>query len=638
MATVEMKNMTQTVNGKVTREAKDDSAMDRGKFYWWKKNGDDQEEQLANEIAGTVTFLKKQNSAREEQLLRSTRLYGNSYSYNVFGGSLNRLNTTDPGSTRISYNLCSSVIDTLTAQIAKNKVVPTFITSGGIWGMQRKAEKLSKFVEGAFYENNVHEKMVYQFRDGGVWGTGITHVYRDDKDRAAVERVFPHELEVDMMEAATTSPRQLHRTKIADRQVIAEMFPEHEDDIMQAAPISYQDSGAIGTAADLIKVVESWHLRSGEEAKDGLRVISLPDTGKILLKEEYKKDYFPFVFFNYSKHLIGFWGQGACERLQNLQGELNRLMILIQKSMWMGGSFKVLLENGSKVVSQHLNNEVGALIHYSGTKPEYITPPMIQQDIYPYVDSLITKGYQQEGVSQLAASNLKPMGVNSGAALRTYDNIADDRQLFIGQQIENACLETARQMIEVMKDVYKEKGKYTVNYPNTNFLESIDWGDIDLERDEYWLKAFPTSELPEEPVAKLETVQEYMQAGLISPRAGRRLLSMPDVEMSDHLANAAEELICKSIEDILYDKEMVRPDSEWDLQLAKQLSLQYMNYAKLNNCPEDRLLMLREFMGYIDEELGLTAPPAPMPGAEMPLANPMPTPQSNMVPNVAGAA
>ena len=210
---------------------------------------------------------------------------------------------------------------------------------------------------------------------------------------------------------------------------------------------AFVDLAGAGTAADLITVTESWHLRSSSEADDGLHAICVDNA--VIYKEQWDKDYFPFAFFHYNKRLLGFWGQGACERLQNLQGEINRLMILIQRSMWMGGSFKVLVENGSRVVSQHLNNDVGSIINYTGTPPQYVTPPMIQQDIYPYVDALIAKGFQQEGVSQLAASSLKPQGVDSGAALRTFDDIGDDRFLFIGQEMETFFLEIARQMIEV---------------------------------------------------------------------------------------------------------------------------------------------------------------------------------------------
>ena len=639
--TVERSNMTQTVSGKVTREAKKET-NELAKYYWWKKvdlKSDEMDSELGKEIAATLMYLTHHQKGRVEQLTVGTRLYGNSNAYSGIGASFGRVGATaSPSASRISFNLCASIIDTLTAQMAKLKIVPTFITSGGVWGMQRKAENLNKFIEGAFYEDKTQTKGTYQTRDASIWGDGILYVYRNDEDRAATERVLPHELLVDLVESVVGPARQIHRVKICDRAVAAALFPDAEAEIMAAQPANYKDLGADGSASDLITLSESWHLKSGKKAKDGFRVITLIDSAKVLIKEEWNKKYFPFVILPYKKRPMGFWGQGACERLQSLQGEINRLMITVQKAMWMGAGFKILSHVTDRVPTQHFTNEITSIIKWSGNiKPEYIAPTFIQGEISPYIDGLVAKGYQQEGVSQMSASNVKPIGVNSGTALRTYDQIAEDRQLFFSQSVEESRLEVARQMIEVIKDVYKEKGSYKVSFPNTNFLESVDWADINLNMDEYWLKQFPTSELPEEPMDKLETVQEYAQAGFISPRAARRLLSMPDVEMSDKLANAAEELICKSIEDILYDGKDVRPDSEWDLQLAQSLSLQYMNYAKLNNCPEARLQKLRRFMGYVNDALGLTQPPPPQPQATnvVPMANPQPTPTSALIPNVA---
>lgn len=630
---ISKESMTQTVDGKVTREAKEEKNA-RGKHFWWKKADDPDE--MAREIAGTIQFLSKHQSTRMDQLTASTRLYGNNANYNLLGAAFTRASATTnaPTSTRISFNVVGSIVDTLTAQIAKNKVVPTFITSGGIWGMQRKAELLTKFSEGLFYEQDAHEKTTYQFRDAGVWGDGIIHVYRTEHDRVGWERVLPHELLVDIVESIVTVPRQLHRVKVADRAVLLECYPDAEELIMEASPASYLDLGGTGTAADLVVVAQSWHLKSGSKAKDGICVMSLPESGKTISSEEYDKDYFPFAILPYNKRQLGFWGQGVAERTQNIQGEINRNMIVIQKSLWLQGGPKIFISNTSKIVQQHLNNDLGTLI--TGNEPPiYLTPPAVQPEIYTWVDSLIQKAYQQEGVSQLAASNVKPLGVDSGTALRTYDQIAEDRNLFVGQRCENNTLELLRQSIEVVKDIHKEKGTYKVNYPNTNFIEEIDWSDINLKGDEYWLKAFPTSELPEEPVAKLQTVKEYAQAGVISPRAMRRLLAMPDVEMADKLANAAEELICKTIEDILYDgDDSVVPDQEWDLVLAKDYCLKYLNYAKLNNCPNSRLEMLRDFMSQIDDDLGLTQPPPPPPMPVQPMANPQPTPTSDLIPNV----
>jgi len=389
------------------------------------------------------------------------------------------------------------------------------------------------------------------------------------------------------------------------------MAEEIEDKKERAAAIeavrnaksdSFVDLGSTGTVGDLVAVLESWHLRSGPNTDDGKHVICVGD--QKVITEPYEKDYFPFPMFHYNKKLLGFWGTSACTRLMNLQQEVNRLMILIQRSMWMGGSFKVLLHTTSKVVSQHVNNDVGALIRWAGNvEPKYITPPMIQQDIYPYVDALIAKGYQQEGVSQLAASSLKPQGVDSGAALRTFDNIADDRMLFTGQEMETFALEVARQLIEVTKDIYARKKSFKVVFPQTSFLETIEWKDVKLKDDEYVLKAFPSSSLPDEPAGKLQTIQDYLQAGLLSPRSARRLLAMPDIEMSDRLYNAAENLLHKTFEDLMWeeDKKVPGPEPEWDLQLAGQLYLEYFNYAQLNNAPEKVMKRLRQWKTKLDD-------------------------------------
>jgi hypothetical protein len=649
MAKVEYANATITdEKGNVIKESREDKNNQDGRFSWWLKTGDER----AREVEATVRFLARHNSARLEQITVATRMYGNTSAFSLMGSSFTRASSVapSPSSQRISFNLCAAVVDTLTSQIAKNKIVPTISPSGAKWGNQRKAEQLSKFLSGCFYENKIQKKRRRAFKDGAIWGDGLVHIYRTADDRVGVSRCLPHEFFTDNVEAMVSGrSMQLHRVQIVDRQVLLDEFKdmdnfdEIKEIILSASPANMQEVSGQGSAGDLVTIIESWRLPSGKDTNDGAHCIEID--GRELFGEVYTKDYYPFAKFQYSEPQLGDWGQGAVERLQKLQSEINRLMILIQKSMWMGGSFKVLVKIGSKVVSQHVNNEVGAIINWAGdTPPQYITPPMIQQDIYPYVDALIEKGFKQEGVSPMQNSGEIPVGIKSGRAMRTWDKIADDRQLETGQAIEEFTLEIGRQMIEVVKDIFKEKKSYKVTWPGTKFIETIDWKDVNLQDDEYELKMFPVSSLPEEPMAKLETIQEYAQAGFLSPRAARRLMRTEDLEMSDMLAGAAEDLICKTIEDIIYDgKDDERPDGNWDLQLAKQLSIEYYNFAKVNNCPEDKLQLLRDFQGYIDEEMGLTQSTAAPLGAVangptgQPLANPQPTPQSNMVPNTVQA-
>lgn len=636
--TIERRNMTQTDSkGSVLRAPKSEAETNYN-FRWWGLD----EKEMAPAIAATILFIQRHQGSRIEQLTVSTRLYGSTSVYNLMGTAFTRASSvnSNPSSQRISFNLCESVIDTLESKMAKNKVVPTYITNGGDWQAQRKAKDLTKFTQGLFYQQNVHQKSIHCWGDSAVWGDGFVQV-GERYDKVHIERAYPHELYVDTIESLTGDPKQLHRVKLMDRDIAFELFPELEEAIATVSPANYQEIGGQGTAVDIIRVTESWHLRSGPDADDGVHVFCVGDGA---LAEIYDKDYFPFPHLRYAKRKLGWYGQGACERLQNIQGEINRCMILKQRSLWMQGSFKVLLENGSKVVAQHLNNDVGALIHYTGTPPQYITPPATNPELQQWVDTLIAYGYQQEGVSRLASTGEAPLGVDSGKALRTLNQTSDDRFLFMQQEMEDFTLEIARQSINVVKDIYSRKKKYEVIFPDVRFMETVDWGAIDLDEEQYTLKAFPTSSLSDDLTGRLSEVQELAQAGMVSPRSARRLMDMPDVEMSDSLANAQEDRLHQIFEKMLEEAEVIRFEPSFhDAQLGSQLALQYINYAEYHGCPEENVQLVRDFLEQINTEAlsqqpSVTAPVAPQGGA--PQALPEPTPTSGLIPNVpqAGAA
>lgn len=631
MAKIQRDNMTKKdAKGKVLRKPKN-TAGETANLKWWTVP----ESEMAASIAATIKVMQQKQTARIEQLLISTRLYGSTSSYNLMGAAFTRgsLGSSNPSMQRLSYNLCSSVVDTLESKMAKNKIIPTYITNGGVWDVQKKAKDLTKFTQGLFHSENVHSKLIEMFSDGAVWGDGFTYVYNNN-GKVCIERVLPHELWVDEIEAMVSEPTQLHRVKMIDRAIAAEMFPDLAEDIEKVSPATYQEIGGHMTAADLITVTESWHLPSGEDTDDGLKVISIGDG---VIKSDWKKNYFPFPHFRYNKRKLGWYGQGAVERLQNLQGEINRGMILKQRSLWMMGSFKLLLENGSKVVTQHLNNEVGTIIHYTNTPPQYVTPPATNPELQQWIDSLIDKGFSQEGVNKLQTTGEVPMGVESGKAMRTLNQIGDDRFLYVSQELEAVALEIARQAIDVIKEIYEDKGTYEVCFPDTNFVETVDWKDIDLEADQYVLKAYPTSSLSEDITGRLSEVQELAQAGFISPRTANRLMDMPDIEMNESLSNAAEDYLHKILEKMLCDGKYTPPEQFNDLTLAKQLALEYYNYGKFMNAPEKRLQLIRQFLAQVDDitQQAMQAM-APQPGAQ-PLAAPQATPTSPLIQNTAGA-
>lgn len=630
---IERASMTQTDSrGHVIREPRDNATGEAINFRWFMLP----EDQMAPAIAATIKFIQRHQGSRPAQLIESTRFYGKSNGfYNLVGSSFSRAASVanNPSSQRMSYNVIQSVIDTLESKMAKNVVLPTFVTNGGDWSNQKKAKQLTKFTQGLFYEQKFHGKSIYAWKDGAVWGDGFVYVYENNK-KVCIERVFPHELLVDIVESINGEPRQLHRVKEMDRDLAREMFPELEEHINTVSPASYQDIGGQGTSADLINITESWHLRSGPDADDGVRVICVGDGA---LCYEYDKDYFPFPHLRYTRNQLGWYGTGVCERLQNLQSELNRSLILKQKSLWMQGSFKVLLEIGSKVVSQHLNNDVATLIYYSGTPPQYVTPPATNPELQQWIDSLVNYMLAQEGISRMSTTGEAPLGVESGKALRTLVQVSDDRFAFMMQEQEEFVLEVARQAVNVARDIYNSTGKYETIFPDKRFMETIDWKDIDLKEEEYTLKAYPTSGLSDDIAGRLSEIQELTQAGMVSPRTARRLLDMPDVEVNDALANAAEDRLHQIFEMMLDEEKVVRFEPGFhDAQLAQQLAIQYINYAEERGAPEKNIQLVRDFLDQVNTE---AIQPAMAAQAQMqPQANPTAAPQSNLIQNTPQAA
>ena len=597
---------------------------------WWKLKKED----IPASIQAILGFLQQHQGSRQTQMVISSRLYGNQNVMGVNGLSYSKVASTfSQLKDRISYNVCQSVVDTVTSKMAKNKPRPYFLTSGGDYKIQRKAKKLGKFVDGLFYENEMYALGTQIFKDACVWGSGAVKVF-PSSGRVKVERALVAELYVDEVEGFYGYPRQLHQVRNVDRQVLMDEFPAYKAKILQAKR-AIPDSRSMDNISDQVTVAESWHLRSGPEAKDGLHVIVIENA--TLHSEQWDKDYFPFAFFHWTKRMHGFWGQGLIEQIQNIQLEINKLLWVIQRSMHLMGSFKVLLENGSKVVKAHIDNDIGTIINYTGTQPTYVTPPIVAPEVYAHLMTLKNAAYEQAGISQLSAASKKPDGLNSGKALREFNDIESDRFMTVGQSYERFYLDVAKLGIDCARGLYEEDEAYEVKVPGKKFIETIKWSEVDLEEDEYVMKCYPVSSLPNDPAGRLQTVQEYAQAGFLSPREARRLLDFPDLEQIENLANAQEGRIHEILEGILdWDGEgespYESPEPYLNLDLCQELALQYYAEGLCSKLEEEKLDLIRQFIDQANmlKEKAMQ-PPASAMGA--PQAVPQAPPQSDLISN-----
>ncbi len=573
-----------------------------------------------------------------KQQVISARLYGNNTLFGISGANQARLVAVQNAvRERVTYNVVQSVIDTVCANVAENKPKPYFLTSGGSFSEQRKAKKLNQFVDGIFYENGAYDLGGLAFRDGCIGGDGIIHVFAKHQ-RVAFERVMSAELWVDEVEAMYGSPRQMHRIKNVDRGELAGYFPDKAAAIKNANPPNAQDSGNLANIADMVTVRESWHLPSFPGAKDGKHILTV-DGAALTPMESWPHDFFPFARFSWCPRPLGFWSQGLAEQLQNLQLEVNKLLYVIQRSMHLAGTFKVFLQNGSKIVKEHINNDIGAMVNYTGQPPIFYTPQVVPPEYYNHLSVLIERAYQQGGVSQLAAAAKKPEGLDSGKAIRAYKDNDSDRFRTIGRYNDKLYLDLAKMAIATAKDIaHANKGHYEVTVPGKKFLQKMDWDDIDLEESEYVMQCFPVSKLPSDPAGRLETIQEYIQAGMLSPRQGKRLLDFPDLEQVEGLQNAAEDVLTDILDRIVDDGEYTPPEPTDDLDLAKELVLEYMARGRMQALEPERMELLRCFSTQVDALLSMATTPSPAPVADGPQAQAAPPPTSDLVQNVPGMA
>lgn len=620
-----------TVTMKTTNKADVKAA-----FAWYKAKS---KAERGEQLISTYAYLKDNQNPRQRNAGLFARMYGNNSLFGFAGNSAQSLSIANSlPLDRPTFNIVQSASDTLVSRISQSRPAPVFLTDNGDYKQRNLAKKLNNFIQGEFYQTKAYDKAGIILRDALVLGTGCLKVYETSDHKVGLDRTIFTELFVDEAEARDGDPRQLYQPRLMDRSVLMDAFPEYKAAI-ERAERAYADNSSESSksVADLVIAVEGWRLKSGSKAKDGRHTIAIG--GQTLFDEQWDKDKFPFIFLHYSPRLVGFWAQGLAEQLMSTQIEINSLLYTISKAIKLVGVPRVFVESGSKVVKAHLNNDVGAIVEYKGTKPEYVVAPCVPEELYAQLQRLIDYGFQQCGVSMLQASSQKPAGLNSGEAIRSYDDISTDRFQALSRRYDNVFVDLAYLILDQAIDIAREQGEYQTVYPNKNGAKEIDLPDIDMLEDPFVIQVFNMSSLPKDPAGRLQKITEMIQAGMITLKEGRRLLDYPDLDQVEKLANASEERIYQILDEIIEDGKYTPPDPFMTLDFAKDTVVQYINLYTSAKLEEEKAQMLRDFYTQVGTLMQAAMPPAQPPmGAPAPQAAPEATPTSPLVPNAPGAA
>jgi len=579
-------------------------------YKWWLAESDDE---LVAQLLSTTAYLKKTHQIRIRQASIFTRLFSGKPLYNYLAnvGTLDNSQQLPIG--RPTANICYSCTDTLVSRITQDRPKPTFLTDNGHYKERHLATQMNNFIGGEFYRTKAHDLMALALRDACVIGDGFIKVFRQN-DKVTLERTLETELLVDYNDAYYGDPRSLIQMKLVDRDTMLALNPSLSDMILKAQHGNVDNTPlSTETVSDQFIVSEGWRLPSSKDSKDGRHVI-VCSAGKIL-DEAWDKSTFPFAKIGYNPNIVGYFSQGLIEILMPTQMEIYKMLIIASQAIELMGVPRIYIDDLSKIVETAFNNNIGTIIKGKGPPPQFLNATSNAPEIYEWIKWLIENAFQMSGISAMSAASQKPAGLNSGEAIRSYDDLQTDRFASLSKRYQSMATDLAYLMIDCAKDIAEETGEYLTVYPNKDGTREVDLPKAGMLRDSYIIQCFEESSLPKDPAGRKATLSEMLAAGEITNQEFRRLSAFPDLQQSDSLANALEERILHDL-DAIVEKGMsgYSPPDPFLLDptdLATTLSVNYINKYAVTDMEEAKMQLLRDYFTAVQELKAQAMPPPP---------------------------
>lgn len=562
-------------------------------YVWWRAAPDDAdaneeyvERQRASSLFSCAKVLEAAQREVHEQNLWSAQLYSNRELAAFDWGTGQLYKASMAPISRTGENIAKRVVDTLVSQVGKNRPKPKPVARGASFSCRQQIRKLDKFLYGTFQHEMAYAKGKRAFRDGGIFGLGCMEVRVDEDPNygatVCYHRVFPDEILVDQMEiVACGKIRHFYRRRALPVEVVAATYNVAEEELRelsnQYSPSTYLDYRPVG--AGWVIVIEGYQL-ADYEGGDGRWMVA---TERCVLDEgDWKHDWLPYVFFQYNDPVSGFYSPGVVEEALPYQIRLNEINEVIRDAQDLMGRPRVLIAEGSRVNPYEIDNLVGRFIKYTGIKPEAITWPAINAELYNERDRCIRTCLENFGLSNLATTVTPPPGArfDSSPAFREFNAIQDDRLADPAQRYEEFYLELAKRTVQVCAASGKNpKTTWYSGYKKAQ-AETIEWAELQHDMESYIMSMEAVSIYSMSPSAARDELEKQLAMGLISPEEYRLELCDPDQESAYSLAAAASQDLNR-VQELLETGKWEQPTPEQDLvNGVTKMTLALLNLGK----------------------------------------------------------
>lgn len=591
--------------------------------------------------------LARYSSARRMQAFYYACLYGDTELAAMIQGAQS-VEAQVPQT--MTTNVVRRQVDTYTSKIVKNRPLPMAITNGGPFGAQRRAKAINKFAEGTLEQVGYWPTRELRVRDGAIFGSGIARNYRIGK-KLYHERMLPGEVMTDPRDSYYGKPRTIILRHNIDRLVLIEQHPEFEEQILSAESKLADDDDWLSwddDMSDVVVVLEAIHLPSGDLAQgnepDGEKARAGGDgayckciSNATLTDRDYLRDYHSISKSDFSKPLVGWFGEGMVGQLAGVQYEINSVGLRMQESGFMTPNF-LWAQEGSGLEVDMLDNGPWSVIR-SLTKPEVFQPAPWHPQFMQYLEGLIDRRPGAiTGIPSFASRGELPPGLEggSGIAIQHARDEGSENLILQSREDERDVIETMWQLFDLMEEIHTDTGagksKYTVRVKDTKHgrdsFSDQDYAKVRVDRKDCTLVTFPTAYLASTPADRWAQVAEMSDKGYFSTDEGMSLLGFPDIKRILNLRNAPRDVVEAIIEKLLdpeFDGDVV-PESVMNLDLCVAIgALAYLEAKWIDEAPEEITARVLAFAVAARTKRDAAQPATgagPQPGSQDPMALP----------------
>ncbi len=596
--------------------------------WWYASRQEAEPHQLLDKI---VSQLEQDQASRYSSYREYERLFGATVT--ASGDDSYQAIATDD----LTQNELQNTIETLWAQVFKNRIVPAVSVSEADWDEWSRARSYSRWTEGAFDEAGVYTKV---FPKAGAYtlvhGTGLIRVgWKETGEKTAQVTAWPvnpRYFGVDRLEGKHGEPRSIFFKDHIDRYVLMETYRHDQEGffgksgdrllgIKKCTSNDDPDLGVVNSSqCDMLTVREAFHLPSGPKAKDGRHVIWVK--GCTLVDEEFTWDVFPLVVMKFGVPMEGFYGESAVKRLAPSQKNLDKLNKKIDKAQDVMGVPRIIVDRSANIVLEHIDDETGSILvadNINGIKDW--NAQCASPELYNDRDTLGHKMRSLLGVSDFESQQQIPQGMRdvSGAFLERWVEQGQARHAMFHAEYENAVIALSKLFMRQGEDLQKRGYKLVVkgSSDHKTSIEMLDFKEcmVDLKKLKVTVQAM--SDLPQTFSGKVDAIGKLRTEGgvTLDPKTIMRMIEIPDVHGTTDMMVSDEEIIFKNLTHMCKTGKYIYPMPFDNLDLIVQMTVRYINMYRVRNDSDNEVVGL--LAQYIDDAillkkgLGATDPNAP---------------------------